>query len=49
MDNVKAKKKFSYKDLLYKVLIFLGTVSIIVYFLPREGNFKFLFVINKRW
>lgn len=42
------KKKF-YKDLLYKALIFIGTVSIIVYFLPIEGKFNYQFDINKPW
>lgn len=49
MDNIKTKKQFSYKDLLYKALIFIGTVAIIVYFLPREGKFNYQFDINKPW
>ena len=43
------RKKFSYRDLLYKVLIFIGTVTIIVYFLPRDGKFNYQFDINKPW
>ena len=49
MDNIKKQKRFSYKDLLYKALIFIGTVAVIVYFLPREGKFNYQFDINKPW
>lgn len=49
MDNSKNKKQFSYKDLLYKALIFLSTVIVIVYFLPREGKFNYQFDVNKPW
>ncbi len=48
MNTSNNKKKF-YKDLLYKALIFIATVSIIVYFLPREGKFNYQFDINKPW
>ena len=37
MNKSKTKKSFSYRDLLYNALIFIGTVAIIVYFLPRDG------------
>lgn len=43
------KEKGFYKDLLYKVLIFIGTVAIIVYFLPRDGKFNYQFDIDKPW
>ena len=43
------KKKFSYRDLLYKALIFIGTVTVIVYFLPRDGKFNYQFDIDKPW
>ena len=49
MNKSKTKKSFSYRDLLYKALIFIGTVAIIVYFLPREGKFNYLFDIDKPW
>lgn len=49
MNTLKNKKYFSYKDLLYKALIFAGTVALIVYFLPREGKFNYQFDINKPW
>lgn len=42
-------KRSIYKDLLYKVLIFIGTVGIIVYFFPREGKFNYQYDINKPW
>lgn len=35
--------------MLYKVLIFIGTVAIIVYFLPRDGKFNYQFDIDKPW
>lgn len=43
------KKKFTYRDLLYKALIFIGTVGVIVYFLPRDGKFNYQFDIDKPW
>ncbi|WP_455674602.1 HD family phosphohydrolase [Phocaeicola sp.] len=49
MRSFKASKRFSYKDLLYKSLIFIATVSVIVYFLPNEGKFNYQFDINKPW
>ena len=35
--------------MLYKALIFVGTVAFIVYFLPRDGKFNYQFDINKPW
>ena len=49
MKILKTGKRFSYKDLLYKSLIFIATVSVIVYFLPNEGKFNYQFDINKPW
>ena len=49
MSYLKIKKSFSYRDLLYKVLVFAGTVALIVYFLPREGKFSYQFDLNKPW
>lgn len=49
MKSLKTGKRFSYKDLLYKNLIFIATVSVIVYFLPNEGKFNYQFDINKPW
>ena len=49
MKSLKTGKRFSYKDLLYKCLIFIATVSVIVYFLPNEGKFNYQFDINKPW
>lgn len=49
MKSLPTEKKFSYKELLYKCAIFVATVSVIVYFLPREGRFNYQFDINKPW
>ncbi|MCD7926700.1 MAG: HDIG domain-containing protein [Bacteroides sp.] len=49
MRSFKASRQFSYKDLIYKSLIFIATVSVIVYFLPNEGKFNYQFDINKPW
>ena len=49
MNSFKANKRFSYKDLLYKGLIFIATVTVIVYFLPKEGKFNYQFDINTPW
>ena len=35
--------------MLYKALIFIGTVAAIVYFLPRDGKFNYQFDIDKPW
>ena len=37
------------RDLLYKALIFVGTVGVIVYFLPRENQFSYQFDVGKPW
>ena len=49
MGSFKTKKNFSIRDLLYRVLIFIGTVGVIVYFLPRDGKFNYQFDIDKPW
>ena len=49
MRSFKTSKRFSYKNLIYKSLIFITTVSVIVYFLPNEGKFNYQFDINKPW
>ena len=41
MSYFNTKKEFSLRDLLYRALIFIGTVGIIVYFLPRDGKFNY--------
>ena len=49
MNKSKTKKSFSYRDLLYKALIFIGTVLHSQYFLPRDGKFNYQFDIDKPW
>lgn len=49
MNKLKNKKRSSYKDLIYKALIFLATVAVIVNFLPRSGKFNYQFDIDKPW
>ena len=49
MRSFKTSKRLSYKNLIYKSLIFIATVSVIVYFLPNEGKFNYQFDINKPW
>jgi hypothetical protein len=49
MKSFNTNRHFSYRDLLYKVLILVATVTIIVYFLPKEGKFTYQFDINKPW
>lgn len=43
------KPNIKFKDLIYKVLIFIIVVSCIVYFLPRESNFSYQYEQNKPW
>lgn len=49
MSKFNTKKEFSLRDLLIKVVIFICTVTIIVYFLPRDGKFNYQFDLNKPW
>ena len=49
MRSFKTNQRFSYKNLIHKSLIFIATVSVIVYFLPNEGKFNYQFDINKPW
>ena len=49
MKTFRKDNTFSYKQLLYKCAIFIVTVSIIVYFMPREGKFNYQFELNKPW
>ena len=49
MRSFKTNQRFSYKNLIYKSLILIATVSVIVYFLPNEGKFNYQFDINKPW
>lgn len=49
MNKFKKKNRSWYKDLLYKILIFIATVTIITYFLPRSGKFNYQFDIDRPW
>lgn len=49
MKHSKDKKKIFNKDLLYKALIFIVTVSIISYFQPRDSKFNYQYDIDKPW
>ena len=49
MNSINTRRRFSYKDLLYKCLIFIITVGIISYFMPKERKFNYEFDINTPW
>ena len=49
MNSINTQRRFSYKDLLYKCLIFIVTVSAITYFMPKERKFNYEFEINTPW
>ena len=49
MNHLNKKKTISYKDLIYKLLLFIATVAVIVYFLPREGKFNYQLDVDKPW
>ena len=49
MNSINSQRRFSYKDLLYKCLIFAVTVSIISYFMPKEGKFNYDFELDTPW
>ncbi|MDR0961991.1 MAG: HDIG domain-containing protein [Mediterranea sp.] len=44
-----SKRSYPYRDLLYKALIFIATVAVIAWFLPRDNKFNYQFDINKPW
>ena len=49
MFRLKINRNLPYKELLLKILIFIFTVGLIVYFLPRDGKFNYHFDIDKPW
>ena len=49
MSHHKQKKNILYKDLIYKLSLFIITVTVIVYFLPREVTFSYQFDTDKPW
>ena len=49
MKIFQTERRFSFKELCYKCMIFAITTTIIVYFLPHEGKFNYQFDINKPW
>ena len=49
MNTLFKDKKFSYRQLLIKCAIFIVTVSVITYFMPKEGKFNYQFELNKPW
>ena len=49
MNHLKKINSFPYRDLLFKALIFVATVTVIVYFLPRDSKFNYQFDIDKPW
>jgi len=49
MGDFRMKTDFLTRNLLYKVLIFIATVAVIVYFMPRDGKFSYQFDIGKPW
>ena len=49
MRYFKNKKRHSFRELSYKILIFVATVAVIVYFMPRGGKFSYQFDIDKPW
>lgn len=49
MNQRRKKNNIPNKDILYKALLFIGTVALIVYFLPRDGKFNYLYALDKPW
>jgi putative nucleotidyltransferase with HDIG domain len=43
------RHKAFFRDLLYTFIISIGTIFIIVYFLPRDSKFHYQFDLNKPW
>ena len=49
MNQNKVKKDSIWKAFFYRILIFLGTVGLIVYFMPRDVKFNYQFDLDKPW
>jgi len=49
MSRFNIRKDLPYKEIIIKSLIFVAIVSLIVYFLPRDGKFNYQFSIDKPW
>ena len=49
MKSFQKEEGFSYKEFFYRFAIFLITVSVIVYFMPKERSFSYQYEINKPW
>lgn len=49
MKNRTRKKPLFRRELLYKTCIFIGTVILLVFFLPREAKFNYQYEIGKPW
>lgn len=42
-------QKLTFRDHLIRILLFVGAVALIVYFMPREGKFRYHFQEGKPW
>lgn len=49
MSRFNIRKDLPYKEIIFKILIFVAVVALIVYFLPRDGKFNYQFSIDKPW
>ena len=49
MKHLEKKKSIAYRNFIYKSIIFIVTVTVMVYFLPREGKFNYQFDTDKPW
>lgn len=49
MNYLSKKKQVLSRGLFYKLILFVSTVAVIVYFLPRDGQFNYQFTVNKPW
>ena len=49
MSDMKSGRSISYRDMLYRALIFVCSVAVITYFLPRDSKFNYQFDIDKPW
>lgn len=49
MNSISKHKWLFNRDIIYKILIFIATVTVIVSFLPQDDKFNYQFDINKPW
>ena len=46
---MKSSKRFPYKEVIYKWIIYIAAVALVVSFMPSDGKFNYQFEVGKPW